>query len=136
MRLLSKKKLFAQLRPRKHRNLVYYWIETECCNAATRCCERLEDKLRVLDTYLNKFKNSDNVYSWLKRQRDNIFLHAVMQDMFAFQSDNFTVKDWDSIREVAFSSKRLHRVEGHVDSMLELCQYLEKNELTISKKGK
>lgn len=135
MRLPVKKRLFSMLRKKTIKNYVYQLIETECKNARSSG-ERLIAKLAVIDKYLDEFKYCDNIYNWVRKQRDEAIGCFILQDAHAMQHDAYSIVTWDGIRYVIHADLRIQVALGRLESVIELCSYLSNNEFSITKKGK
>lgn len=135
MDLISSKELFKKLRKKGNKNFLYNRLEYESSNTA-KAAGLLSAKIQAVDSYMVAFRKYDNVYTLIKTVRDNVLSQQLLCDCYAFQHHNVSISDWQGIGEMMTVHCRIQLAIGKLDTLLEMCHCLAKNNFTISKKEK
>lgn len=125
---LTRKEFFS----RPNRKLMYSTY-LDHCRAFITTCEVFIDKYRLLDTLLDKYKDTDPVYSYLKSIKTEVNSLGEYDTACKYKcgATSNVMLNYTSYRDLMVVQGKIQRATGVVSAAILLCDTLEKDELTM-----
>lgn len=126
--LISKKELFK----RKNRNTLYHIYENSA-NTLASLAEQFESKLKTIRNLKNQYKNNSYIYDMLCKVEDDMdtsFYNCSLYIGQLIKSSNYIV-DLKVCQCLGTDNARLLRAIGKMESVIDIVNYLERNELGV-----
>lgn len=128
---LTSKEFFS----RSNRKLMYSTY-LEHCRAFITTCEVFIDKCYILDTLLDKYKDTAHVYSYLKSIKKEVTSLGEYDTACKYRggATSNVILNYGSYRDLMTAQGRIQRATGSISAAILLCDTLEKEELTLRSK--
>ena len=126
--LITKKELFK----RKNRTTLYHMYENSA-NTLAVLAEQFEAKLRTIRSMMNQYKNNSYIYDMLSKvanDMDSSFCNCSLYTGQLIKSSNYVV-DLKAYQCLDAHHARLSRAIGKMESVIDIINYLERNELRV-----
>lgn len=126
--LISKKELFK----RKNRNTLYD-MYGDSVNTLAALAEQFESKLKTIRSMMNKYKSNSYIYDMLCKVSNDIdssFYNCSHYIGQLIKSSNYIV-DLKQYKYLDNHNARLLRAIGKMESIIDIVNYFEKNELGV-----
>lgn len=120
---------------RKNRKQMYSTYREHWCSFITSC-EVLQDKYAVLERLIKEFRDTEHVYHFLQKVKDDVTCLAQykMACMYQGATNSDVVLSYGAYKYLLTQQAKINRALGQIDAAILLCDRLKKDELTIRSK--
>ena len=100
-------------------------------------CEVFQDKYAVLERLINEYRDTEYVYKFLSKVKDNVTCLAQYRIACTYQGAESSdmILTWHAYRHMMMSNQgKINRAIGEIDGAIIMCDLIKKHELTLRSK--